>query len=112
MVEIGFNFRIPDILYALGISPAPTTATLDRASEARARRYDAGFQRKESIEALESIGGVSPIPSHSYYRRSISPASTPVADGQSERLLTLPLHPELREDCHVDFVLKTFRAAE
>ena len=49
-----------------------------------------------------------PIPSHSYYRRSFPPASTPVANGLSERLLTLPLHPGLK-DSDVDFVLAACR---
>jgi dTDP-4-amino-4,6-dideoxygalactose transaminase len=51
-----------------------------------------------------------PIPSHSYYRRLLPTASTPVANALSERLLTLPLHPGMKES-DVDFVLGVLDAA-
>jgi perosamine synthetase len=145
MVELGFNYRLPDILCALGISQLRQLPGFIARRQALARRYDTGFDGKSSMKPLTRLQGVShgyhlyavqtqpsqrdtifrrlraagiganvhyrPIPSHSYYRRSFPPASTPVANGLSERLLTLPLHPGLR-DCDVDFVLETLRAAE
>ena len=125
MVELGFNYRIPDILCALGISQLRQLPGWIARRQTLARRYDAGFEGKASMTPLERLDGVShgyhlyavrtqpgqrdaifrrlraagiganvhyrPIPSHSYYRRSFPPASTPVANGLSER----SAHPAL-----------------
>ena len=47
MVELGFNYRIPDILCALGISQLRQLPGWIARRQALARRYDAGFQGKE-----------------------------------------------------------------
>jgi perosamine synthetase len=145
MVQLGFNYRIPDILCALGISQLRQLPDWIARRQSLAMRYDAGFQGKESMTPLERRDGVShgyhlyavrtqsrqretifrrlraagiganvhyrPIPSHSYYRRSFPPAWTPVANGLSERLLTLPLHPGM-EETDVDFVMEMLNTKE
>jgi perosamine synthetase len=144
MVDLGFNYRIPDILCALGISQLQQLPGWITRRQALAGRYDAGFAGKKGITPLERLDGVShgyhlyavrtergqrdaifrrlreagvganvhyrPIPSHSYYRRMFPAASRPVADALSECLLTLPLHPGMRES-DVDFVLGVLDAA-
>ena len=145
MEELGFNYRLQDILCALGISQLRRLPGWIARRQALARRYDTGLEGKENMMPLERRGGVShgyhlytvrtkpgerdalfrrlrtagiganvhyrPIAAHSYYRRSFPPASTPVAEGLSKLLLTLPLHPGL-SDRDVDFVLGTLNAAE
>jgi perosamine synthetase len=145
MVELGFNYRIPDILCALGISQLRQLPGWIARRQALARRYDAGFEGMENIKPLERLDRVAhgyhlysvrtepsrrdtifrrlrevgiganvhyrPIPAHSYYRRSFPPASTPIANALSERLLTLPLHPRMIES-DVDSVLGVLDAAE
>ena len=145
MEELGFNYRLPDILCALGISQLRRLPGWIARRQALARRYDTGLEGKENMMPLERREGVShgdhlytvrtkpgerdalfrrlrtagiganvhyrPIAAHSYYRRSFPPASTPVAEGLSKLLLTLPLHPGL-SDRDVDFVLGTLNAAE
>ena len=145
MEELGFNYRLPDILCALGISQLRRLPGWIARRQALARRYDTALEGKENMMPLERREGVShgyhlytvrtkpgerdalfrrlrtagiganvhyrPIAAHSYYRRSFPPASTPVAEGLSKLLLTLPLHPGL-SDRDVDFVLGTLNAAE
>ena len=144
MEELGYNYRIPDILCALGTSQLRQLPGWIARRQALAGHYDAGFERMKGIKPLERLDGVShgyhlyavrteagqrdgifrrlreagvganvhyrPIPSHSYYRRLFPTASLPVADALSERLLTLPLHPGMKEN-DVDFVLGVLDAA-
>jgi perosamine synthetase len=145
MVELGFNYRIPDILCALGISQLKQLPDWIARRQALAGCYDIGLVGREGIKALERLDGVNhgyhlytvrtqpgqrdvifrrlrsagiganvhyrPIPSHGYYRRSFPPAWTPVANALSERLLTLPLHPNMTES-HVHFVLEVLHATK
>lgn len=145
MVELGFNYRISDILCALGISQLRQLPAWIVRRQALARRYDAGLARNTSARPLQRLEDVNhgyhlysvrtqpgrrdtifrrlrragvganvhyrPIPSHSYYRRLFPSASNPIANQLAEVLLTLPLHPGMKET-DIDFVLGILDAGD
>ena len=55
MVELGFNYRIPDILCALGISQLRQLPGWIARRQALARRYDAGFEGRANMAPLDAL---------------------------------------------------------
>jgi UDP-4-amino-4,6-dideoxy-N-acetyl-beta-L-altrosamine transaminase len=63
MVELGFNYRMPDILCALGISQLRQLPRWIARRQALASRYDTELAGNEGIKPLERFEGVS----HGYH---------------------------------------------
>ena len=63
MEELGFNYRLPDILCALGISQLRRLPRWIARRQDLARRYDAALEGKENVTPLECLDGVS----HGYH---------------------------------------------